>query len=292
MPDLGQANATSEERLPTMLAARWVLSGRTPRQHRDRYTAFLDVIDEEFTAAEITVGFDSRAYANKDLLPVWLEDVAAGHEPSAATERLLRGELERVSDRAPDLARRLKSTLEQACCAWSYMLQGIVLANAGDIVAIFHEEQLQLGWDLRDLFRTTLPCARLQTIEVSWLVGRVPAVLGLFLSERERGLIGLVLEREHTRKFDADTCALFLRNAVTLLGRPELASHVEADLSTSVSELVARDEPLPALGLPHSGFGTGFQDFGLTRGDLLPALQAAWHGKEVPVPKRARGRKE
>ncbi|MEV0530881.1 hypothetical protein [Kitasatospora sp. NPDC050463] len=250
------------------------------------------MIDDEFSAAEITVGYDSRAYANKDLLPVWLEEVATGHEPSAATGHLLRRELERVGHRAPDLARRLKSTLEQACRAWAYMLQGIVLANAGDIVAIFHEYQLQLGWDLRDLFRTTLPCARLHTSEVSWLVGRVPAVLGLFLSERESGLIGLVLEREHTQKFDADTCALFLRNAVTLLGRPELASHVEADLSTSASELVVREESLPALGLPHSGFGTGFQDFGLTRADLLPALQAAWHGREVPVPKRARSRKE
>ncbi|GAA3006425.1 hypothetical protein GCM10010519_42500 [Streptomyces lactacystinicus] len=291
MPDVEQAIAMSEERLPVMLAARWVLGGRTPRQHQERYTAFLDVIDDEFTAAEITVGYDSRAYANKNLLPEWLEDVAAGHEPSAATEGLLRRELDPVGDRGPDLARKLKSALEQACRAWSHMLQGILLANAGDIVAIFHEYQLQLGWDMRDLFRTTLPCARLRTNEVSWLVGRVPAVLGLFLSERESGLIGLVLEREHTQKFDADTCALFLRNAVTLLGRPELASCVEADLSTADSELEDREEPLPALGLPHSGFGTGFQDFGLTRADLLPALQAAWNGREVPAPKRARSRK-
>ncbi|MBV6695708.1 hypothetical protein KV557_01035 [Kitasatospora aureofaciens] len=291
MSDLEQPIATSEERLPVMLAARWVLGGRTPRQHQERYEAFLDVIDDEFTAAEITVGFDSRTYANKELLPVWLEDVATGREPPAATERLLRREVERVGNRVPDLARRIKSALEQACRAWSHMLQGIVLANAGDIVAIFHEDQLQLGWDLHDLFRTVLPCARLRTREVSWLVGRVPAVLGLFLSERESGLIGLVLEREHTHKFDAETCALFLRNAVTLLGRPELASYVEADLSTVGSELEDRDEPSPALGLPHSGFGTGFRDFGLTRADLLPALQAAWSGREVPAPKRARGRK-
>ncbi|MFJ7244556.1 hypothetical protein ACIQWA_07870 [Kitasatospora sp. NPDC098652] len=280
--------APSEDRLPAMLAARWVLNGRTPRQHQERYAAFLDVIDEECTAAAIIIGLDTRYFASQHLLPAWLEDVASGYEPTAATARLLRRELEHVGDRQPERAQRLEGALDRTGRAWSHMLQGIVLANAGDIVAIFHEDRLKLGHELRTLIHAELPCARLPTDEGDLLVGRVPAVLGLFLTERERGLNGLILDREHTHMFDTATCVLFLRNVVTLRGWPELAPYVEADLSNPASVADTGDEP----DWPHIGFGTGFQDLGLTRSDLLPALQAAMNGREVPVAgPAARGRR-
>ncbi|MEU9044437.1 MULTISPECIES: hypothetical protein [unclassified Kitasatospora] len=275
--------APPEGRLPSMLAARWVLNGRTPRQHQERYAAFLDVIDDECTAAAISIGLDTRYFANQGLLPDWLEDVASGYEPPAATALLLRRELEHAGDRQSERAQRLEGALDQTGRAWSRMLQGIVLANSGDIVAIFHEDRLKLGHGLRTLIHAELPCARLPTDDGDLLVGRVPAVLGLFLAGRERGLNGLILEREHTHAFDAATCALFLRNAVTLLGWPELAPYVETDLSAPAPGAGDRDQP----NWPHIGFGTGFQDRGLTRSDLLPALQAAWGGKAIPAPGRS-----
>ncbi|MFC8717030.1 hypothetical protein [Kitasatospora sp. NPDC057198] len=280
------AGALSRDGLPLVLAARWVLDGRTPRRHQTRYTAFLDAVDDEFTTAGITTAFGHRDYANRNLLPAWLGDVALGHTPQVATERLIRVECEDRGGQS-ERGRKFASVLQGAADAWTRMLQGVLIANDGEIVAIFHEDELNLGYELRDVFRTVLPCARLRTDDFSWIAGRVPAVLGLFLAEHREGPIGLVLERESAHLFDLAACVLFLRNAVTLLGAPALAAFVEGDPGGLAGAAAGRALPPSGLGMQCTGFSTGFDGHALTRADLLPALRAAYAGRELPAPRRS-----
>ncbi|TDU03455.1 hypothetical protein EDD99_1886 [Streptomyces sp. 846.5] len=130
------------------------------------------------------------------------------------------------SDVQEEFYTRLRAALTEIGQAWARMMDGFLLSHPGDVVAIFDEHKLSVSWDLQSILASVLPCARLLTAEFSWLAGRVPAILSLFLQERDKGLVGLVLETEHTQTFNAEQAALLMRNFVRLLDRPALLDRV------------------------------------------------------------------
>ena len=273
-------------RIPVMLAAEWVLSGKTPRRHQERYTAFLDFTERECGARRITSWLGARGYVNQHFLLNWLAAVATGQEPSHVTAHLTDKEVERSRAFARDAPEDFYDQLREAWRfigeAWARMLDGIALAHQGEIVAIFHEHEVGLNWEMRELFNTVFPCTHLRTTEFSWTCGRIPAILRLFLNERKRGLVGLVLTEEHAHLFDTEKCALFLRNLVIDLDCPETADHVQGGNASHTAEELEGDYPKPRLHWRLQGFGAGVHDFGLTGVHVLLALRAAYKGTEFP----------
>lgn len=92
--------------------------------------------------------------------------------------------------------------------------------------------------------------------------------------ERNRGLLGLDLEREYTHLYTGDKPALFLQNLVTYHGMQKLAEHVETNAEETNREPVEVNTEDPHL----HGFGEGFNDGGLARWQCFPALRAAKDG--------------
>lgn len=275
-------------RLPVMLAAAWVAGGRRSRQHDDRYNGFLDAAERECDRHDLSSNLGIRRYVNDNVLPRWLAAVAAGRTPGTAITEIEQEELERTRSLSPDASADFLAVLSEALTeigeSWEHLLEGIALAHPGEVVAVFHAHGPGLGWELHRLFDNILPCARIHTDRFTWLAGRVPAMLGAFLKERDRGLQGLVLEEEHVQVFDANACALFLRNLVTHLGDPGLADHVENGRSHPDLPHTGGEDGPPETRLhwQRHGFGTGFLDAGITREECLPALRAAGEGREIP----------
>ena len=95
---------------------------------------------------------------------------------------------------------------------WEALLDGLTLGYPGDLVAVFHR------YGLRNPLWKLLPHAWVEVDELDWVVARPPAAARPLLAERDRGLVGLVLDDEHGHVFDADRCALLLRNILISLG--------------------------------------------------------------------------
>ena len=173
----------------------------------------------------------------------------------------------------------------------AYLLDGIALSHKGDVLALFHKYGPQMGWDLGRAFVRLLPHAEICTQDFEWVVARAPEVLTLFLKERDHGLLGLVLESERTRAFDARKCALFLRNLLVDLGCGDLAPYVRELAAEPGAVLDAQvDDSGTRTARLHwqlQGFGYGFQDHGLTRERCLTALRAARDGKQLRAPSAA-----
>ncbi|MFC1421166.1 hypothetical protein [Streptacidiphilus cavernicola] len=283
------------DRLPLMLAAQWILNGKTPRKRQPRYRAFLNLAADEFETRGITASTSTRYLDNEDLLPFWLDQVALGRSTTSATadisERVESETRHYRSDLQEEFYIRLRAALTEIGQAWAQLLGGVLLAHPGEVAAIFHEHRLSVSWELQSVLASVLPCARLRTAEFSWLAGRVPAILSLFLRERKRGLVGLVLETEHTQTFNAEQAALLLRNVVRLLDRPVLLDHVEEGSAGSLGPrrtITGGDRVESELHWQLHGFGYGTHDAGLTHAMLLPAVQAAWEGRELETPKSRR----
>lgn len=285
-----------EDRGPMMLAAAWIADGRTPRQHQPRYKALLRVAEKECEQRAINATLGIRNYANDEVLPQWLYDVSGGLWPSTCTERLVAEEVERARQwnrtEPEDFFTKVQEAWSATGEAWTQILKGIAIAHPGEVFALFHDHQPGLNWNLRDLFDTVIPHARLTTREFAWVAARVPAIFRVFLSERDHGLMGLVLHDERTQQFDTSTAALFLRNLVTDLGSPDLAQHVrEHDIDAGDPHEDDGDVPAcPTLHWQLHGFGAGITDAGLTRERCLPALRAALNGQELKPPKTSRRR--
>ena len=282
-------------RLPLMLAAQWILNGKTPRRCQPRYSAFLNLAADEFEARGITASASRRYLDNEDLLPFWLDQVALGRSATSATAEMS----ERVEsetrhfrgDLQEEFYTRLRAALTEVGQAWTRMLDGVLLAHPGDVAVIFDEHKLSVSWELRSVLASVLPCARLRTAEFSWLAGRAPAVFSLFLRERDRGLVGLVVETEHLHTFDGEQAALFLRNVVRLLDRPALLDHVAPCGAETIGPrrpITGGDRIGSELHWQLHGFAYGIHDAGLTHAMLLPAVQAAWEGRELKTPKSRR----
>ncbi|MFC1408166.1 hypothetical protein ACEZCY_02585 [Streptacidiphilus sp. N1-12] len=282
-------------RLPMMLAAQWILNGKTPRRRQPRYTAFLNVAADEFKAREITASTSTRYLDNEDLLPFWLHQVAHGRSATSATtdmsERVESETRHYRSDLEEDFYTRLRAAMAQVGQAWAHKLDGVVLAHSGDVAALFDEHKLLISWDLQCVLASVLPCARLRTTDFSWVAGRVPAILSLFLRERDKGLVGLVLETERTQTFEAEQATLLLRNIVRLLDRPALLDHIAQCGAEPIGPrrpITVSDHVESELHWQLHGFGYGIHDAGLTPAKLLPAIQATWDGCELETP-RSRG---
>ncbi|GAA2255962.1 hypothetical protein GCM10010430_44750 [Kitasatospora cystarginea] len=273
-------------RLPLLLAAQWVLSGKTPRQYKARYSDFVDAFIDAFESAGLAF-FGLYDYVAKDMLPRWLQDVADGNAPSRASDRMATEEearLERSSQRPdPDVVRRATQTIVHIGEDWARRLAELVASHDGEVVALFNQERLPMDKPLRDLFTTVRPGAHLHTRDFAWTIERVPAVLNLFFfDEREGERIGLVLERDDVDAFDTATCALFLRNLVAQLGQPDLADYVEAGAGAAASDEIRVDYPVAQLRWPHGDLVHTYPGLGMTREDLLPALRAAQGGVRFP----------
>jgi hypothetical protein len=145
------------------------------------------------------------------VLPTWLAQVADGKSPDVVTAELAKLEAERAQ--SPDLSAQKDFALEIAAVwtntgrAWSRLLEGMVLARSGDVVAIFNENRLDLRWGLINLvFNGDLfPWARIRTHEFSWVAARVPAIMGLFLKVGTFGTVGLAFADRHAKTFDRRT---------------------------------------------------------------------------------------
>lgn len=287
-------------RLPVMLAAAWVATGRTARQHQERYARFLNVAEQECGARGIDASTGIRSYTNDRVLPAWLDQVARGQAPrnviaQAAAEQ---AELARPWNRAQPAGffARLHDAWTATGTAWARILEGIALSHGDEVLALFPEYGPQLGWELSSALRRLLPRAEIRADEFSWVVARVPAAFALFLRERERGLTGLVLADESGQLFDVRRCALFLRNLLIDLGCPELADHVrEVEPEAGMIIFAGADEAeLPAARLHRrlQGFATGLSQHGLTRERCLPALRAACSDEQLAGPRVPRRKAE
>jgi hypothetical protein len=278
-----EAGPTTERAAMAVLAA-WVREGRTPREHRDRFTRFhrsgIDGLDE----ADVTYGIAERTVMS-DGLSAWLDDLADGSAPKNATTKLADWIVASSAHRkdADRFVANLRETWIGIGQRWELLLQGMAVGYPADIVAIFHEYGMPWdGWKAH-------PHARIAAGDLNWVVGRVPAALRPVLAERDRGLTGLVLADERIRNFNSERCALLLRNLLTSLGAPELAEHVMVrGVETATSDgPPGQRASKPALG-PHwqqTGFASGVFDAGLTREQCLPALQAAMSGQSLPSPR-------
>ncbi|GAB7180223.1 hypothetical protein ATKI12_0054 [Kitasatospora sp. Ki12] len=275
-------------RLPLLLAAQWVLTGKTAGQYQHRYTDFADVVIDAFeNEGRAFVGLYD--YITKDLLPRWLHDVTAGYAPNRASERMATEEARRLeqSHQAPEPedVHRVSQTIARIGQDWSDRLAHLAAAHDGQVIALFNAERLPMDKPLCDLFITVLPCAHLHTRDFVWTAGRVPAVLGQFFFDKHAGeRIGVILEPDDVAAFDPATCVLFLRNLVTQLGQPDLADYVEAGVGAAASDDVRADYPAARLRWPHGGLVYVYPGLGMTSEDLLPALYAAKDGVSVPAP--------
>jgi hypothetical protein len=220
-----------------------------------------------------------RLFANDNGLPYWLSRVASGELPRNVTADLAEEERQRSVNRKRDADKEFLDAIRGAWLAsgsvWEQRLEGVALGHPGEIFALFHRYSFGLNWELRDLFDTVIPHAELETREFNWIAAKVPAIFRLFLAERNRGLVGLVLDEERMHRYDPTTAALFLRNLVVELDAPSLARHVR--VGGPGVETVDPDEQAPESTLHWQlhGFGTGISDAGITREQCLPALRAA-----------------
>jgi hypothetical protein len=290
---IDEARRELEHRLPVMLAAAWVATGKTPRQHQDRYARFLDVAEQECEARGITATTGIRSFANQNVLPYWLDRVAAGGSPHNVTASRAASQVESArswSRKEPEeFFTALSGAWTAAGTAWGYLLDGIALSHEGQVLALFHKYGPQMGWDLGQAFLRLVPHAEICTPDFEWVVAKAPAVLALFLKERDPGLIGLVLESERTYAFDADKCALFLRNLLVDLECADLAQHVREITSEPGAAVDAQDDdagsqPVHFRWQPPR-FGNGLQGRGLTREHCLPALRTAWDDRSPQSPR-------
>lgn len=185
---------------------------------------------DECDQREIDATSGIRSFTNDKVLSYWLAGVARGTWPPNETKKRVDREVERAKQRNRKEGEDFHSSIREAwlatAAAWTRRLEGVAIGHPGEVFALFHRYRLGLGWDLRDLFDTVIPHASLDAREFNWIAAKVPAVFSLFLTERERGLTGLVLDNERTHRFDASTAALFLRNLMIDLGQPDLAGHV------------------------------------------------------------------
>ena len=274
-----QLEEAYRDRLPVLLAACWVASGRTPRRHQDHYRAFIEVAGQECGGRGVDYSFGTASHTDSHVLPGWLAAVAGGQAPITVTRRMAGTQAGLLS-----AAHRPAPQVEAARVAWSStgarwaaLLDGLALGHAGEVLAIWHADRLALPAPLAAVFPGPLPHARLATGPVTWLAARVPAVLGLFLSARDHGLTGLVLAEEGVRGFDPARCARFLRNLVVHLGLPGLADLVQ-EQSTEAAGAGGGDV-LPERLLT---FDTGLHgDTGLTLTDCLLPVRAAMAGYDL-----------
>jgi hypothetical protein len=285
---VADARRVLDARSPLILAAAWVESGKTPRQHQDRYARFLDIAEQECSSRKISATFGIRSLANENIVPFWLNEVSSGRSPQNATRQFADQQAERAKSWGRDEPESFISSLREAWIAsgiaWQYTLEGIAMAHEGDVIALFHEHGLGLGWDLGRAFYGLLPRAVIRTDEFSWVVARVPAVLSLFLKERDRSLKGLVLDRGCAHLFaDPAKCGLFLRNLLVSLECHDLVSHVREIRSGDTESAGKFDVPATQLHWQRRGFGTGVSDAGLTRQDCLPALRAAIDDQQLKL---------
>jgi hypothetical protein len=280
-------------RLPVMLAAAWVATGRTPRQHQERYARFLHVAEQECGVRGIDASAGIRSYANERILPAWLDQVACGWAPRNVTEQAAADQAELARPWNPaqpaGFFARLHDAWTATGTAWARMLEGMALSRGDEVLALFPEYGPQLGWELGSALRRLLPRAEIRADEFSWVVARVPAAFALFLRERERGLTGLVLADERCHLFDVHRCGLFLRNLLTDLGCPELADHVR-EVEPEAGTIIfagAQETELPVARLHRrlQGFATGLSQHGLTRERCLPALRAACSDEQLRSPR-------
>ncbi len=274
-----------EDRLPVMLAALWIENGRTPRQHQPRYASFLSVAEDECEQRGISATGGIRLFANDKVLPYWLSHVASGELPRNVTADRAEEERHRAVNRNRDADKEFLDAVRDVWLAsgtvWEQRLEGTALGNPGEIFALFHRYNFGLNWELRELFDTMLPHAELETREFNWIAAKVPAIFRLFLTERDRGLVGLVLDEERLHRYDPTTAALFLRNLAVELDVPGLARHVR--VGGPGVETADPDEQTPesTLHWQLQGFGTGISDAGITREQCLPALRSAIDGVEL-----------
>jgi hypothetical protein len=288
---LAELDEEIHNRLPVMLAAGWVAAGRTPRQHQDRYEAFVEAAEEACARHEVSASWGVAGYVNSRCLPTWLNRVAEGELPEAATADLTAGEVRRTrtfaKDTDDDFYARLNSAWRETGQAWQRMLEGIVLAHPGKILAIFDEHQPGLSWNLRALFGAVVPCATLRAADFDWICGQVPAVLRLLFRDDDRRRHGLVLDEDRAYRFDVEQCALLLSNLVISLGVPELAARVMPRTGDAHAGVSNDDRARPAKSqLPERfhGFGSGPRTRALTVEVVAPAFRAAAEGLELTSP--------
>ncbi|MFB8201877.1 hypothetical protein [Kitasatospora purpeofusca] len=167
---------------------------------------------------------------------------------------------------------------------WLHCLTDLTASLDGEVIAFFNAERLPMDKPLRDLFTIVLPCAHVHTRDFSWIVGRVPALLGQYFFDEDAGQrIGLTLDSDDVDAFDPATGALFLCNLVTQLGQPDLAEYVEASVGAAASDDIRSDYPAARLRWPHGGLVHVYPGLRMTREDLLPALHAAKSAVRFPA---------
>jgi hypothetical protein len=276
---VSQLEEAYRDRLPVLLAACWVASGRAPRRHQDRYRAFVEVAEQECGGRGVDYSFGVASHTDSHVLPGWLDAVAAGQAPITVTRRMAgtQAGLLAAAHRPVPQVEAARVAWSSAGARWAALLDGLALGHGGEVLALWHEDRLALPAPLAAVFPGPLPHARLATGPVAWLVARVPAVLGLFLGSRDHGLTGLVLATEGVRGFDAARCARFLRNLVVHLGLPGLAGLVQEQSTEAAGD--GGGDVLPER--LHS-FDTGLHgDTGLTMADCLLPVRAAMAGYDL-----------
>jgi len=178
------AFAADGERAARMCAAVWVRTGRTPREHQDRYATFLHAAVEELDRRGVSYQGYEREAVNTDRLPVWLETVGDGSVPASATAAMIDTAVGRSGNRQlPDGTRAPVAAAWAAVGQrWEALLHGLTLGHPGELVAVFHRYGIQTP-----LWRV-LPHASIDVGELDWVVARLPAAARPLLSGRDRGL--------------------------------------------------------------------------------------------------------
>ncbi|MFE5326217.1 hypothetical protein ACFRCG_07475 [Embleya sp. NPDC056575] len=196
-------NEALRPRVPLMLAASWILTGRDAHhRHKPRFREFVTVVEEEFTARPLTAPFRIGSHAGRDAIPFWLGEVAAGRSPESATAALAAQEAEEATHdekNGPDgFVAAVRDAWLRAGDRWSDILRGAALAHADEAVVIFRDRELAsfVEWSLATLVTALVPGARVSTRDFSWVAARVPGQLVPFLALHDRGLIGLTLQTE------------------------------------------------------------------------------------------------
>lgn len=270
--------------------ARWVRAGRTPRQHQERYTRFINAGADELERLDLTASSGHEWHINNDLLPNWLDAIASGRSITNVSRALIEAETERYQRwpaQTPEIIDKIREAWTAASKRWQQMIESMTYAHPGAVLALFHYYRGTIDPDFIDACIDAGPAALLQVGDLDWVVAMVPAALRLQLAERDRGLTGLVLLEEGLYQIKNEMCARFLRNLVTWLGHPELAKHVTVTHSDdNVDEDVTDESPDVGSLWPKDGFASVGRGNGVTLADCAPALRAALADHDLPTMKK------
>jgi antiviral defense system Shedu protein SduA len=285
------------DRLPVMIAAAWLRTSSRSEQEvkRRKYARFEGIAVREFKPIERLSEWDVRDLAGQHVLPKFLDLVKEGEDPSSAAakvsaqqavwahrtvEKVLSDRPGQADDGWTILPDQVHEAWMKTTQLWIGLLEGICTAHHGETFALFHEGQLPLPtYVIHRLF----PCARIRTTTFTWLAGRIPAILRLFLQERVFGLIGLEVDHEAPYLYDDNRPALFLKNLFIWHGFPELAKHVE-----TVASDPPRQPPVDTSNVNDHfrGFGYGLTDNGITRSQCTYAASTVLGDRQLRKERR------